>query len=135
MVRPDTDSKYEFNRLILYMLKKYGGLITTFYAVLGGTVILLLLSIFTGEINQISNVSLNSFLLIIYVAAVTTALTWVIWFNTIKKIGVIKTGTFFFLIPISGIIASYLILDEALTIFTIIGTILILLGIYVVQRN
>ena len=27
MVKPDTDSKYEFNKLILYMLKKYGGLI------------------------------------------------------------------------------------------------------------
>ena len=26
-VKPDTDSKYEFNKLILYMLKKYGGLI------------------------------------------------------------------------------------------------------------
>ena len=27
MVKPDIDSKYEFNKLILYMLKKYGGLI------------------------------------------------------------------------------------------------------------
>lgn len=117
------------------LIQKYGGLGVTFYAVLAGTLILFLFSIFNGELIQISNISINSFLLIVYVAIITTALTWAVWFNAIKKIGVINTSSFFFLIPISGILSSHLILDEPLTRFTVIGTILILLGIYVVQRQ
>ncbi len=116
-------------------IKKYGGLVTTFYALLGGTALLLLITISSGEINQIVNVSVQSYFLLGYVAIITTALTWVMWFGLINKIGVTKTGAFFFMIPISGILSSGLILREQLTIFTAIGTLLILIGVYIVQKN
>lgn len=116
-------------------IQKYNGLIVTFYAVLAGTTVLFLLSILNGEISYISDISINSFLLIAYVAIITTAFTWVVWFSAIKRIGVVSTSSFFFLIPISGILSSNLILKEPLTYFTLIGTILILSGIYVVQKQ
>ncbi len=116
-------------------IQKYGGLGATFYAVLAGAVVLFLISLANGEIFQISAVTVDSFLMMGYVAVVTTALTWVIWFNSISKIGVIKTSSFFFLIPVSGIVSSSLILGEVLTPFILIGTIVILSGIYIVQKQ
>ncbi len=116
-------------------IKKYGGLEVTFYAVIAGTIALLSSSLITKDIFTISQIDFKSFMLILWIAIPTTALTWVVWFKCIDKIGLIKTSSFFLLIPISGIIASNLFLNEELTVFTIIGTLFILIGIYVVQRK
>lgn len=117
------------------LIKKYGGLCVTFYAILAGTVALFVFSFLSGQLMQIANISLNSFLLMAYVAIITTALTWVIWFNAINKKGVINTSSFFFLMTLSGIVSSNLVLGEKLTDFIITGAILILLGIYIVQKE
>jgi len=116
-------------------IQKYGGLEVTFYAVVAGTMFLLASSLVSGDIFAINQISFNSFLLLLWVAVPTTALTWVIWFKSIDRIGLVKTSSFFLLIPVSGIATSALFLNEEITIFTIIGTLLILLGIYIVQKK
>ncbi|MCK4714147.1 MAG: DMT family transporter [Candidatus Aenigmarchaeota archaeon] len=116
-------------------IQKYGGLGTTFYAVLAGTLLLFIMSVVSGDLFQISEVTQNSFLMMSYVAIITTALTWVIWFKSINRIGILNTSSFFFLIPVSGILSSYLILGELLTPFILIGIVLILIGVYIVQKN
>ena len=116
-------------------IDKYGGITVTFYSVAAGTVALFLSSVIAGDMFSITKIGFDSFLLILWVAIPTTALTWVIWYQSIKRIGPVKTSSFFFLIPVSGVLTSYIFLKEELTIFTIAGTALILLGVYVVQRK
>lgn len=114
---------------------KYGGLTVTFYSVVAGTFALLLSSIIAGDIFSVNKIGFDAFLLILWVAIPTTALTWVIWYESIKRIGAVKTSSFFFLIPVSGVLTSYIFLNEELTVFTVAGTALILFGVYVVQRK
>jgi drug/metabolite transporter (DMT)-like permease len=114
---------------------KYGGVITVFYAMLTGTTLLIFIALINGEISLIFQLSLKTFLLIGYVAVVTTALAWVIWFETNQKIGVIKTGSFFFIIPVSGIMFSAVLLGEKITSSVLTGTGCILVGIYLVQKR
>ncbi len=116
-------------------IAKYGGVITVFYAMLSGTTLLIFSVFIKGEIALIFQLSLKTFLLIGYVAVVTTALAWVVWFEAINRIGVIKSGAFFFLIPVSGIAFSAVILGEKITSSAIIGTGSILAGIYLVQKE
>lgn len=116
-------------------IKKYGSLNTTFYAILAASIILLFLSILRQNLFSITQISLNSLLLVLWVALPTTALTYVVWFKSIDKIGLVKTNSFFFLIPISGILTSAIFLNEKITYFTVLGTLLILTGIYTLQRN
>lgn len=114
-------------------IKKYGSLNTTFYAILAAGIILLFLSTLRQKLFLITQISLNSFFLILWVALPTTALTYIVWFKSINKIGLAKTNSFFFLIPISGILTSALFLGEEITIYTALGTLLILFGIFLVQ--
>lgn len=116
-------------------IEKYGGLAVTFFAIAAGSILLLALSIASGEISGLSHISLSSLLLVLWIALPTTALTYVVWFKSIDKIGLVKTSSFFFLIPISGILTSNIFLKEPITIFTVIGTLLILAGVYIVQRK
>jgi len=116
-------------------IKKYGSLNITFYAIVAASITLLFLSILGQKLFLINQISLNSAFLILWVALPTTALTYVIWFKSIDKIGLVKTNSFFFLIPASGILASTIFLNEKITYFTVLGTLLILSGIYTLQRN
>lgn len=116
-------------------IEKYGGLTVTFYSVAAGTIALFFSSVIAGDIFSITKIGFDSFLLILWVAIPTTALTWVIWYESIKRIGAVKTSSFFFLIPVSGVLTSYIFLKEELTVFTVAGTALILFGVYVVQRK
>jgi drug/metabolite transporter (DMT)-like permease len=114
---------------------KYGGLKVVFYSVCSGTVLLFLGSIVTGEISGLSQISIENWLITLWIAIPTTAIGWVIWFRSIDVIGLVKSSSFFLAIPVFGVIFSYLMLGEELSIYTFVGGLLILTGIYIVQRK
>lgn len=116
-------------------IAKYGSLNITFYAIAAAAIILFLFFLITNKIFLINQINLNSLLLLLWVAIPTTAFTYVVWFKTIDKIGLVKTSSFFFLIPISGILSSVIFLQEKITYFTLMGTLLILTGIYITQKK
>jgi drug/metabolite transporter (DMT)-like permease len=118
-----------------FFVPRYGSLVTTFYAVLAGTIVLLISSLATGDLALISRLSGKHILLILYLAIFTTAIPWVIWFKVIERIGIIRAETLFFLIPISGVVSSAVFLRERITGVAILGVILILSGIYIVQKR
>lgn len=112
---------------------KYGGLAVTFYAVAAGAAALFASSIASQDILGLASLGTGSFLLLLWIAVPTTALAWVIWFTGVGKIGAVRTGSFFLLTPVFGIIYSSALLGEQVTLFTVVGTALILLGIRLVQ--
>lgn len=106
---------------------------TTFVAVAAGTVPLCIGGLVTGEFLQLVDISLSNWLLILYVSVVTTAFNWVVWFWGIGEIGVVKIAPLFFVIPVSGVLFSWLLLGEQLTISVLLGLLLIVGSIYIVQ--
>ncbi len=116
-------------------IEKYGGLNVTFYAIVSGSIVLFFLSLLSLEIFSLPKIDGNFLLLLLWIAIPTTALTWVIWFRSVDILGVVKTSSFFLLIPVSGVITSALFLGEEITLYTIVGTLLILFGIFLVQRK
>lgn len=116
-------------------IKKYGGLNATFLIFTASIGFMLALSLATGDIYGITKISFSSLLFILWVAIPTTAFTWVIWFKSVDKIGFVETNSFFFLIPLSGILTAKIFLNERITTYTVLGAILIILGIYTLQRK
>lgn len=113
---------------------KYSGVTTVFFVLLSGTTLLVLITLTKGQFSFVFRMSAKTILLIGYVAVVTTALAWVLWFEAIKRIGVINTGSFFFILPVSGIVFSAILLREKITSSVVVGTACILVGIYIVQK-
>ena len=118
-----------------FFVPQYGSLVTTFYAVLGGTVVLVVGAGASGQLSLLGSIPLRYLSIIVYVAVVTTALTWVIWFKAIQKLGICKAEPLFFLLPVSGVVSANILLGERITGYSILGAGLIVFGIYLVRKR
>ena len=100
---------------------------------LAGSLFLLPLSYFF-EVWSIS-FNLTFLFTFLYVAAFPGIIGPVIWFYLQKEIGAVKYSSFHFLVPFFGIAISYFLLGETLTFSDMIGVIVIILGLYFVNRD
>lgn len=116
-------------------IRKYGGLEVTLIAFVSASALLLPVSIAAGALAGISGTTFRQFLLILWVAVPTTALTWVIWFRSIDRIGLVETSSFFLLIPLSGMLFASLFLCERITAFTLAGAAFVVAGIWLAQKK
>ena len=57
-----------------------------------------------------------------------------IWFNLVKRIGVIMASSFHFLTPPTGVIIAYIVLNEKLNVTDIFGIILITIALTIIHK-
>ena len=57
------------------------------------------------------------------------------WSMSIKKLGIIRTTNYIYVVPLVTILTSLIILKENITIISIIGAIFILFGVYVSEND
>ena len=100
---------------------------------LAGSIFLLPLSYFF-EVWDVS-FSVTFLFTFLYIAAFPGIIGPVIWFYLQKEIGAVKYASFHFLVPFFGIGISYFLLGETLTFSDVIGVVVIILGLYLVNRD
>ena len=100
---------------------------------LAGSLFLLPISYFF----EVWSVSFNMTFLFtfLYIAAFPGIIGPVIWFYLQKEIGAVKYSSFHFLVPFFGIGISYFLLGEILTFSDMVGVLIIILGLYLVNRD
>ncbi len=114
-------------------INKNNILIVVGLQMLAGSLFLLPLSYFF-EVWTVS-FSMTFLFTFLYVAAVPGIIGPVIWFYLQKEIGAVRYSSFHFLVPLFGIGISYFLLGETLTFSDFIGVIVIILGLYLVNRD
>ncbi len=72
---------------------------------------------------------------VLYNAVLANALAWLIWSYAVKKLHSGIMGLTMLLAPIIGMISSMLILKERMDIFEIIGSVLIISGIFIITMD
>ena len=80
------------------------------------------------------NPSIESTISVIYLGVVSTGLAWLLRFRILKNNGLIFQSQVSYLIPIFGIILSYVFLEEMITSKIIISLIAVLVGLYFVKK-
>lgn len=105
--------------------------INTWQVIFGG-LMLIPFAIFAPNkhINWDKNLALSVFWLAIIISICTTLL----WYYLLKK-NTVKASKWLYLSPILGYILSYLLLDEVITIYAIIGTGVVILGLYISKKK
>lgn len=71
---------------------------------------------------------------LVYVALFSTIIAWAFWNSGTLRIGPNRAASFMSLHPVFGSALAILILDEALRSYHIVGTIPVLIGVYLVSR-
>ncbi|HUU77188.1 MAG TPA: DMT family transporter [candidate division Zixibacteria bacterium] len=82
-----------------------------------------------------TNPGINAFLLTTFLGIVPTAISFTLWFETIRRISVQKASVFQFLIPIFATLLAILFLQETIDWQFGLGAGLILIGLVVTQTS
>lgn len=80
-------------------------------------------------------ISLTSWLCILYLALFCSALCYYLYLFALKSLGATQTNVYINLMPFIGVFAAYFILGERLYMLQLLGGIVVLAGIYTVNRS
>ena len=99
--------------------------------IVGGLPLLLLSFLFEEWVINFSNSFIIAF---IYTCFFPGLIATMIWFNLVKRIGVIMASSFHFLTPPTGVIIAYIVLNERININDIIGIIFITIALTIIHQ-
>ena len=118
-------------------IKEFGGLITTWFSMAIGTIMLLFVSILSNsaDFGLLAAIDTIDAGLIIYMGIAATALSYLLFNLSLKELDVIKATGFKFLIPVSGVGLSIIFLGERPAIATYAGIIIVIFSIFLIQHT
>jgi drug/metabolite transporter (DMT)-like permease len=118
--------------------KQYEARVSTMWAVampfVAGGMVLTLLSFAIESWSEVSPKA-TLFASLSYVSLVEIALAWLIWFGLIRAGEASRVSVYVFFVPLVSIAVGAIFLGERLTTSLLIGSVLIVTGIYVVNRS
>jgi drug/metabolite transporter (DMT)-like permease len=115
------------------LLKTYDMFTVTAYAFALGTLFYIPF-IISDIIPTIQTTSINGWLAVLYLALACTVFGYIGWYYALKKTEASKAAVFLNLIPLFTITMSFFI-GEVITVFFLVGAILITFGIYITQKS
>ncbi len=102
------------------------------YSLLGSIPIMILV----GERVQFTKlIHLGSLLNFLFLGVIASALCFVIWQNCINRIGMVTASGYIYLSPMVTIITAVIFINEKITVFSIIGCIMIVAGVWIFNRK
>ncbi len=124
---------YVISAILAYNLKHIRTITLTTFVTISAALISLPFMIIS-ELNTPSSFNFNSLLSLLYLGLFPTAIAFVLRFHIISKAGPMFLSYVAYLIPVFAIFWGYIFLKETITQGTLIGVILILLGVFLSQR-
>jgi len=93
---------------------------------------LLILSYFfeTNQVNTLLNIGIKEIMVLVYTSGISTLFGFAIWSRLIKENGASQIAPFSLLVPVFGVILSY-IYGESLTLIEIISSLIMFIGLIV----
>ncbi len=82
--------------------------------------------------NSISGASWAAFL---YSSVLAIALSYVIWYSSVRRVGNTKTGIYNYITPVLTVFFAHLFLGESVTLGQMAGAVIILLGFYLTRSG
>jgi drug/metabolite transporter (DMT)-like permease len=114
-----------------WVMRDLTPLISVFYSVVIGTVLLLGPALYHNLLPVMACMSLSAWIALAYLAFFGTVLGFIWYYQGIKAIGAIKSGLYINFVPVSAIILGSVILKEPVTLALLAGALLVIAGVYV----
>ena len=109
--------------LVNRVIKDVSGLDKTLIQILSATLMLLPFAFMRG---QLEIKDLNTWMFLVLIATVHTAIPYLVYFENLKKISVLKSGILSYIDPFSAILYGYFIFGESLNFFHLLGGTMVL---------
>ena len=95
----------------------------------------LIINFIKGQSLPFRTLSPNIAFALLYLGIFASSLAFLMWNLAIKTIGSIKTNQYIYFVPIVTTIFSAIVLDEKITMTSIVGTLLIIGGVYFTENT
>ena len=115
--------------------KRFTSISATLYGNVAGTLMLLPFALAERGWEALAAAPALSWIGLLYLASFGTVFAFVFFVEGVKRIGAGPASAFAFLVPIIGVVSSVLLLDERMTLVSVLGSILVLFGLWLVQRR
>ncbi len=117
------------------LLKRCTPLKLTSLTMAMGTPFLFVASIPSLSAQNWSSVSTQGWLSLAYSSWLATAISYVIWYTGVNRIGSARTSLYYNLITVIGVAVAWILLSESMTPTQIAGACLILISLYLARRK
>ncbi|HBC3540301.1 DMT family transporter [Vibrio vulnificus] len=99
------------------LIQNIGSFFTIVYSVIAGAVMLLIVTVLTGQFNSalIRALSVNDLLSLSYLGIFGSALAYAWYYVGVESIGATRAGVFLALTPVTGVLSGSLFLGEEMT--------------------
>jgi drug/metabolite transporter (DMT)-like permease len=109
------------------LVRKHGGLVVTSLNMIVGSIPSFFIVVGLGELVFPSS---KAFLILIYLAIFPTAIGFIFWYKALEQIDASQLAPLQYLVPVGTAIISIFALGESLKLASVIGMLLVFLGIY-----
>jgi drug/metabolite transporter (DMT)-like permease len=116
------------------LLERYTALSLTVYAMLFGSVALIpLLFLNPSIIDQVTAMSAYSWFAIVFLGVFSTVIGYVLWYVGLEIKSTSEVSVYLYAIPVLSTIISYFLFDDKITLFFVLGGILVIVGLVLVN--
>lgn len=117
------------------LVPRYGSISVTMWSVVVAGVLLLPFLAMRVDVEMLQSVSLTGWLAVLYLSLGASILAYITWIYALTRGGIGRMVAWQYASPVVGIAAAAIFLAEPLTPMLIIATVVILLGVGIVQRR
>lgn len=72
---------------------------------------------------------------LVFLGIVASMLCYIMWNSAVKELGVVQTSNYIYFVPLVTLITSAIVIDEHITVIALIGSVLILSGVYIAEKG
>jgi drug/metabolite transporter (DMT)-like permease len=84
---------------------------------------------------DLSQLDSRGWMAMIYLGVFTTGLAYIAWFDALSQLPAAQTGAFLYIEPLTSMVVAAAILNEKITPVSVLGGAVILVGIWMVNKN
>jgi drug/metabolite transporter (DMT)-like permease len=116
-------------------LQKYPATLMMFYVMALGWLFSSVLLFAQGGLGQIGSIPWEGWAGIAFLGIFCSGLAYIFWYDALQALPVAQTGAFLYIEPVVTVIVAALILGERLYLATLLGGVLILTGVWLINRK
>jgi drug/metabolite transporter (DMT)-like permease len=115
-------------------LKSYPAGLMMFYVMSLGWIFTSILFFAGRNAAEIANLTFNGWLGIAFLGIFCSGLAYIAWYDALQALSAAQTGVFLYIEPLVAVVVAFFVLGEPVTVVSLIGGGVILLGVWLVNR-
>jgi drug/metabolite transporter (DMT)-like permease len=116
-------------------LKQYPATLMMFYVMFIGWLFTSILFFATQNVAEIRNLTVNGWIGITFLGVFCSGLAYIAWYDALQALTTAQTGVFLYIEPLVAVVVALLVLGESITAASLLGGAIIILGVWLVNRN